>query len=94
MRFARTHLGLIPDYQFSSDPAVNFTKINPFVQYPPGVYQSTIQPIGPYFQTQPPASGMNGIFDSWAWTNRQWLAFGIVSILGIGAAAGLTSILR
>lgn len=51
-------LGLIPAYQFSSDPAVNFTKINPNVQYPPGVYQTTVQPIGPYYQQwyQPPAS--------------------------------------
>jgi hypothetical protein len=93
MRFARTHLGLIPDWQFSMDPAIN-PKINPFVQYPPGVYQSTIQPIGPYFQTQPPASGMNGIFDSWAWTNRKWLALGTVALIGLGVATGLTSVLK
>jgi hypothetical protein len=48
MRFARTSLGLIPDWQFSTDPAVNL-KINPHVQYPAGVYQTTSQPLGPYY---------------------------------------------
>lgn len=41
-------LGLIPDWQFSLDPAVN-PKINPFVKYPDGVYQTTPQSWGPYY---------------------------------------------
>jgi len=49
MRFARTSLGLIPDWQFSTDPAIN-PKINPHVQYPAGMYQTTPQPVTPYYQ--------------------------------------------
>ena len=53
-------LGMIPAWQFSTDPAVNFTKINPHVTYPDGVYQTTIQPLGPWFNVPPPA-GMSGL---------------------------------
>lgn len=49
MRFARTNLGLIPAWQFSQDPAIN-PKINPTVKYPAGVYQTTPQPLYPYYQ--------------------------------------------
>jgi hypothetical protein len=56
-------LGLIPAWQFSQDPNIN-PKINPNVHYPAGVYQTTVQPIGPYYQQwyQPPitASGNLG----------------------------------
>ena len=38
-------LGIIPAWQFSMDPSVN-PKINPFVKYPPGTNQSTIQALG------------------------------------------------
>lgn len=41
-------LGIYPSWQYSMDPAVN-PKINPNVQYPDGVYQTTVQPLGPYY---------------------------------------------
>lgn len=39
-------LGLFPDFQYSPDAAVN-PNINPFVSFPPGMTQRTVQPIGP-----------------------------------------------
>lgn len=42
-------LGIIPAWQFSMDPSVN-PKINPAVKFPAGVYQTTVQPLGPYYQ--------------------------------------------
>jgi hypothetical protein len=42
-----THLGIFPQWQYSNDPSVN-PKINPHVQYPTGIYQTTIQPVGPW----------------------------------------------
>ncbi len=63
-------LGMIPAWQFSQDPAVN-PKINPFVQFPDGVYQTTMQPLGPFFNPPPfppgsaaPALGAAGC-DPW-----------------------------
>ena len=41
-------LGIFPSWQYSADPAIN-PKINPHVQYPDGVYQTTVQPLGPYY---------------------------------------------
>lgn len=38
-------LGIIPTWQFSGDPAVN-PHINPFMTFPPGMTQSTVQPVG------------------------------------------------
>jgi hypothetical protein len=49
MMLARQGLGLIPSYQFSMDPAVNFTKINPHVVFPPGMDQRTVQPVGKFY---------------------------------------------
>jgi hypothetical protein len=51
-------LGMIPSWQFSMDPNVN-PKINPHVTYPDGIYQTTPQPIGPYYQG-PELSGIVG----------------------------------
>lgn len=100
-------LGLIPDWQFSLDPNVN-PKINPFVKYPDGVYQTTPQSWGPWFPeaiNQPP-SGVAGPrvkllgglqanpFDSWWWQNRKWLALGGVGAVGGALLVGLVAILR
>src|SRR4030095_14273669 len=49
MMLARSGFGLIPDYQYSSDPAVNFTKINPHVVFPEGWDQRTVQPQGKFY---------------------------------------------
>ena len=85
MRFARTNLGLIPDWQFSTDPAVN-PKLNPFVQWPAGVYQTTPQPIGPYYQ------GPNQFSGSLRATSTTASAVGwVVVIGGLGLAGWLTA---
>lgn len=46
MMFANTGFGIVPTWQLSSDPTVN-PKLNPFVTFPDGVTQSTVQPLGP-----------------------------------------------
>lgn len=48
------NLGNIPSWQFNRDPAQN-PNLTPFMQMPPGMYQTTRQPIGPYM------TGMNGL---------------------------------
>lgn len=53
-------LGMIPSWQFSNDPAIN-PKINPHVVYPSGMYQTTVQPVGPYFSGMNGLSGLNGL---------------------------------
>lgn len=99
---------MIPDWQFSLDPNVN-PKINPFVQYPAGIYQTTPQSWGPYYGdpvgVQPgvagpriklmgPAFGLTNPFDSWWWTNRKWVALGGVGVVGLGLLAAATAILK
>ncbi len=37
-------LGIIPQWQFSQDPAVNYN-LNPVMTFPPGMNQLTVQPI-------------------------------------------------
>lgn len=50
---------MIPDWQFSLDPAVN-PKINPFVKYPAGVFQTTPQSWGPYYGDPVSSPGVAG----------------------------------
>jgi hypothetical protein len=88
-----SNLGLIPAWQFSQNPADN-PLLTPYMTYPPGMNQSTGQPIGPYY-----GGGMNGLgidnpFDSWWWQNRKWLAFGAVTALAVGVFGGLTALLK
>lgn len=59
-------LGLIPAWQFSMDPQINY-KINPFVTYPDGVYQTTPQPLYPYYQG--PEGGLGYSDFSSIWSN-------------------------
>lgn len=91
MMLARQGLGLIPDWQFSSDPAIN-PKINPHVSFPAGVTQTTVQPIGPFWQPAPPQLG--GLFDSWAWTNRKPIVIGGVGLLALGLLFGASALLK
>ena len=84
MMLARQGLGLIPQWQFSADPTIN-PKINPHVVFPPGVTQTTVQPIGAFYQPQSPNLG--GLFDSWAWTHRKGLFLGGLGLLGVAGLA-------
>jgi hypothetical protein len=103
-----SNLGLIPSWQFSQDAAKN-PALNPFVKYPEGVFQTTAQPIGPYFSSNmsghrialsgaTPATTVvdqtNAMFDSWWWRNRKPLVVGGIALVGLSIAAGLVAILR
>jgi hypothetical protein len=56
-----SNLGFIPSWQFSQDAKTN-PALNPFVTYPEGMFQTTTQPVGPYYQTSAPSmqSNMSG----------------------------------
>jgi hypothetical protein len=41
-------LGIFPSFAYSADPAEN-PLLNPFVTYPPGMYQTSAQPPGAYY---------------------------------------------
>jgi len=43
-------LGIIPSWQFNTDANTN-PLLNPHVQYPPGMSQTTVQPVGPYYNS-------------------------------------------
>lgn len=90
MILAHANLGMIPAWQFSQDPAVNF-HLNPHVKYPDGWSQMTPQPVGPYYA--PPRIArpqLSGFFDSWGWQNRKAIVLGGGALIGLGllAAAG------
>jgi hypothetical protein len=103
------HLGLIPSWQFSMDPAVN-PRINPHLVFPVGMNQLTVQPINnvvpsgeaqlgtPIATFLQPAVGvpkqLGNIFTTWWWNNRKWLAVGVASLLGVGAAVVAGKVLK
>ncbi len=39
-------------------------------------------------------AGISGVFDSWWWQNRRWLAVGAISLLGLGAIGIATKVLK
>lgn len=84
-------LGLIPAWQF--DMTAANPKINPHVQFPEGVTQSTIQPLGPYYGNNDGLHGL-GLFDSWAWNNRKLLVGGGLAVAALGVAAIVLKTLR
>lgn len=95
-------LGLIPTWQFSDDPAINYNA-NPFVRFPPGVTQSTVQPlsglgtpIAEYMQTPVGVPGLSGLgfFSSMWWTQRKWLALGVIGAAGVAAGVFAIKTLR
>jgi len=103
-----SNLGLIPSWQFSQDAKTN-PALNPFVQFPEGMYQTTTQPVGPYFSSNmsghrialsgaTPVTNVvdqtNAMFDSWWWKNRKPLMVGGIALVGLSLAAGLAAILR
>ncbi len=95
----QAQLGLIPSWQFSSDPGVNI-KLNPHVQFPPGWTQRTVQPVGPAYAAAriaqpdlgyPAAHTLGGVFDSWAFEHRKALVLGglgllAAAVVGVSAA--------
>lgn len=38
--------------------------------------------------------GLRGVFDSWWWRNRKWVAFGTLGALGLAVAGVATKVLR
>lgn len=91
MLISKQHdLGMIPAWQLSTDPSININ-LNPHVQYPEGMNQLTVQPIGPGMG--PNLRGID-LFDSWAWNNRKWLVLGGGALLGLALLSGVTAILR
>lgn len=89
-------LGMLPAWQYSNDPAINYKiSTSPGMVYPDGVYQTTVQPIGPYYNPpQPPLQGFRGPFDSFGWRHRKLLAVGGFGLIGAGIIGGLAAILR
>ena len=79
-------LGVIPDWQYSSDPRINI-KINPFVTFPPGWNQRTVQPVGYVNDRVRELNGLGFFTDSWWWQNRKLIVLGGVGILGLGFLA-------
>jgi hypothetical protein len=84
-------LGLIPSWQFSMDPNEN-PKLNPFVKFPQGVTQQTIQPTGPYYQNAD-GSVVPGMADS-VMSNKRGGLMGFVAanrggLLGVVVGASL-----
>jgi hypothetical protein len=79
-----TGLGIVPQWLFSPDPAVNI-RINPFVKMPAEWThgQRTVQPIGLVPAKTTGVEGL-GFFDTWWWTNRKTIALGTIGVLGIG----------
>lgn len=71
------------------DPDIN-PKINRFVQYPEGVTQETIQPLGPNYGM----NGLRGPFDSWAFENRKLLLGGGLVVVGSALLYGLVALLK
>jgi hypothetical protein len=84
-------LGLIPSWQFSQDPAVNFN-LNPKLSFPAGMTQQTSQPVAGALVSSNGA-GL-GIFDTVWWQQRKWLAGGLAALFGIGAIAFAAKFLR
>lgn len=98
------NLGLIPSWQFSMDPAVNPQVVD--LTFPDGVYQTTVQPIGPYY------GGLSGLREaqevdltieqwaafhnemrrSWWWRNRRKVMLGVGTALVLGTIGGLNTI--
>lgn len=74
-------LGFIPAWQFSEDPANN-PNLTPFMKMPPGMYQTTRQPVGPYM-TGMNGAALGGIGD--VITN-----LGTIFVVGLAAFGGYT----
>jgi hypothetical protein len=84
MRFARSNLGLIPEWQFNMDPAVNPKLAT--VNMPDGVYQTTVQPLSPYYYQGPQLGYRRVVYNP---SKRKWMVIGglaLAGLAGLGAA--------
>jgi len=103
-------LGIIPQWQFSQDPAIN-PGINAHLTFPVGMNQLTVQPINNVVPSGdaslqglgitmarylPPGVGVKGlgVFETWWWKNRKWIAFGSLGALALTLGALATRVLR
>lgn len=77
-------LGLFSSWQYSLDPAINPNVVN--MQFPPGMNQSTVQPIGPF---QYGVSGLGGAIEA-PTMSKIW---GVISLLS-AAASGYHGVKR
>lgn len=104
-----SNLGYIPSWQFSQDAQTN-PALNPFVKFPEGMTQTTVQPVGPYYATNmnghsvslsgtgalgaEPVDQINAMLDSWWWKNRKLLMIGGIAALGLGIFGGISALRR
>ena len=104
-----SNLGFIPSWQFSQDAQTN-PALNPFVKFPEGMHQTTVQPVGPYYQSNmsghrvdmsgtgalglAPIDTVNAVFDSFWWKHRKALVVGGIAVAGLAIIGGLAAILR
>lgn len=103
-------LALIPSWQFSEDPAVNINlnphltfppgmnqlTVQPINNVVPSG-DANLQGLGitmaSYEQRGVGVKGL-GVFDTWWWNNRKWIAFGALGVLGLVVAGVATKVLR
>jgi len=78
-------LGIYPTWQYSTDPKIN-PKLNPWVTFPAGMSQTTVQPMGPYYQGPEGLSG-RGLGDF----TDTISSIGSVLILGLALVGGWTT---
>jgi hypothetical protein len=89
-------LGIIPSWQFNPDPRTN-PALTPFVTFPQGTTQVTVQPVGPYYSGAAMAGlteQANAAFDSWGWRHRRALVVGGVVAVGAAILVAVTGVLR
>jgi hypothetical protein len=103
------NLGLIPSWQFSQNAETN-PRLTPFVKYPEGVYQTTTQPVGPYYASNmsghfmtlggaktlaaEPVEQINTVFDSFWWRHRKVIVVGGLTALALGVIGGVAALLK
>ena len=72
-------LGMIPDWYFTNQKPND--RYNDHVKFPAGMYQTTVQPVGPYFTSGMDLKGLG------AWEMPTWFKvfYQVASVAGAGA---------
>ena len=74
------------------------SSIQPFHPDIPQSGDANLQGLGitmaNWMQPAAAGAGISGVFDSFWWTHRKWIAIGAISLLGIGIALFATKVLR